>query len=264
MEGLAAAAGTELHYLYGFLRSSTALPALEGVEPGAMVSAVICGDLACAVSLVPADAYRQPGHARDERWLAPRALRHHDVLSALHRVTTVLPLRFGSLCGTEDDVRAILAERHGALLNLLATFDGRDEWTLRMAADTAAIVDRCERESPELQALREREAGIPEGRAYFLRKHRASRAATLVSDTMAAIEDAVLERLARLALPIVRGRRLTPRAFADAAVLVGRGALPALKEALVDLEGEQAWCELRFALVGPWPAYSFAPAVGGN
>ena len=95
----------------------------------------------------------------------------------------------------------------------------------------------------------------------FVRKQRANVAAALASQTLAALEDQVIERLG---LPVVRGRRTVAGALAEAALLVGRDSVDALKAALADLEAEQAWCGLRFAIVGPWPPYSFVPALDGN
>ena len=262
MESLTADPDVErLHYLYGFVDARAPLPAVDGVEPDAPVFAIASDGVACVVSLVPARDYGGSGAARDEHWLAPRALRHHEVLSALHRVTTVLPLRFGASCASSADVRALLADRQATLRERLSAFHGMDEWTLRITADAAAIADRLERESPVLIELRERAATLPEGRAYFVRKQRANAAAALASQTLAAIEDEVI---GRLGLPVVRGRRAVAGAFAEAALLVGRDGVDALKAALADLEAEQAWCGLRFAIVGPWPPYSFVPALGGN
>lgn len=250
-----------LTYLYGFVRSTAPLPSLEGIEPGTQVFAIAAGAVACAVSLVPAAEYREGGRGCDKDWIAPRALRHHDVLMALHQATTVLPLRFGSLCEHEHDVRTLLAGRCDALLSALSALDDRDEWTLRIAADAAAIEKRCQRESPVLAVLHARESGLPAGQAYFVRKQRAGVTAALVSETMAAIEDATVERLSAFALPTIRGRR-TARAFSETALLVDRGHLAALKAALTAVERDYAWCGLRAALVGPWPPYSFAPALG--
>jgi hypothetical protein len=247
--------------LYGFVDARAPLPAVEGVEPDTPVFAIASDGVACVVSLVPARDYGQSGAARDEHWLAPRALRHHEVLSAVHRVTPVLPLRFGASCASGADVRALLADRQATLREKLSAFQGTDEWTLRMTADAGAIADRLERESPALIELRERAATLPDGRAYFVRKQRASTAAALASQALAAIEDDVI---GRLGLPAVRGRRAVAGAFAEAALLVGRAGVDALKAALADLEAEQAWCGLRFAIVGPWPPYSFAPALDGN
>lgn len=262
MEGLTRRPGADcLHYLYGFLRSAAALPAIDGVEAGTRVFAVAYGDLACAASLVPAEDYDPGDGPPAHDWLAPRAIRHHQVLSTLHGVTTVLPLRFGALCGTEDDVRALVADRRDVLLNVLASLDGRDEWTLRMSADAAAIDARSERESPALAALGDRASEASAGCAYFLRKQRERAAAALAVEARTAIEDAVFGALAPLGCAAVRGRRGAD-GFVESSLLVERDRREAVHGVLADLEDRQAWCGLRFALVGPWPPYSFAPAIG--
>jgi len=261
VEGLAPQPGDErLHYLYGFVESSAPVPDLEGVEPGAPVFAIAAGGVACVVSTVPAGDYRQSGSWRDERWLAPRALRHHAVLCALHGVTTVLPLRFGALCAGRDDVRALMAERREALGDLLSAFRGKDEWTLRIAADAGAIADRVERESPAVIDMHARAQALPAGQAYFLRKQHGHAVAALVSQTIAGFEAALIERLG---LAVVRGRRTAAPASAEMAVLVDRDGLGAVKAALADLETDAAWCALHTTLIGPWPAYRFVPAALG-
>ena len=99
--------------------------------------------------------------------------------------------------------------------------------------DAEAIAGLIERESAAVIALREREVALPEGRAYFVRKQRMRLVATLISERLAVLEDAVGDRLAGLGVPLVRMRRSPENpgnALTDAPLLVDRGALDALKD----------------------------------
>lgn len=255
--------GVVLH-LYGFVLASLRLPWLTGIDPETAVFLIPCGDVSCAVSRVREAAYAAPAAGDDSdptAWLTARALRHHNVITQLHAAGGVLPLKFGTICRDEADVRSLLADLHDTLTNLLVTVAQKDEWTLKISADPAAIAERRERESPAFAALRQAEAAMPEGRAYFARKQRAQAAATGVAAWLAVLDDAICERLAQLAVPVIRTERAGSGGIRDTALLVDRGSMDGIAGALAALQDEHAWCGLSFALSGPWAPYSFVPAL---
>lgn len=269
MESLVSPLADTILYLYGFVRASAPMPPIAGIEPGSTVFLVAVGDAACAASYVPGSIYQspEPRVAPPSEWLTRRAVRHHEVIEALHATGGVLPLKFGSLCQTGDDLRDLLNDLRPAIADRLDRVAGKDEWTLKSTVDAEAIAGQIERESTQVIALHEREAALSEGRAYFVRKQRMRLVATLISERLAALEDAVGDRLARLDIPVVRMRRSPdspPAALIDAALLVDRQCLDRLKETLIDLQVEHAACGLRVTLVGPWPPYSFVPALGST
>lgn len=259
MEGL----GGHLLYLYGFVRPSMAVPRIEGVEEGSDIfliesadARIAPADVACAASLVPAEAYeRAPGERPAEQleWVTPRALRHHAVVGALHAAGTVLPLQFGAVCRTADDVRQLIADLQPVLSDLLDKLHNKDEWTLRATADDAVITARCEA-APQVMALKAVESGLTDGRAYFARKQRAKVLADLVAGTIASAQEDAYARLAPLAADV----RQTSR---HSALLVDRTAFDDVASRLAELQAVQAGLGLTFELVGPWPPYSFAPAL---
>ena len=245
-----------LLYIYGFVRAPMTFDRIEGVEEGSEVFFIESAGVACAASFVPAEAYeRAPGERPAEQleWVTPRALRHHAVVSALHGEGTVLPLQFGTVCRNAADARQVVADLQPALSNLLDTLDNKDEWTLRATADAAAIAARCEA-APEMTALKVVESDLPDGRAYFARKQRAKVLADLVAQTIASAQDDAYARLAPLAADVVRTSR-------HSALLVDRAAVEAVASRLAGLQAVHGGLGLTFELVGPWPPYSFAPAL---
>ena len=267
MEGIDTRGGERLLYLYGFVSAAARLPPLEGIEPGAAVFLVPSQDVACAASVVNADDYRPSVEGdRTERaaWVTARAVRHHEVVAKLHEAGGVLPLKFGTTCASEADVRGMLDGLAGTLRDLLAMLARRDEWTLKMSADIPAITERLERETPSLLAMRAAENALPEGRAYFARKQRTRAVGEQVARVVRQIEDAVCDRLSAAGLAVTRPRRVadgSDRGLPDAAVLVDRNGLDALKATLAALQAEHAASSLSFTLVGPWPPYSFVAAL---
>jgi Gas vesicle synthesis protein GvpL/GvpF len=269
MESLASPAADTLLYLYGFVRASAPMAPIAGIEPDSAVFLVADGDVACAASCVPGRVYQTPESrvAPRSEWVTRRAIRHHEVIQALHAAGGVLPMKFGSLCQTRDDLRDMVAELRPTIGELLDRFAGKDEWTLKTTVDAEAIGGRIERESAQVIALQECIAALPEGRAYFVRKQRARLVTTLTSQRLAALEDAIGDRLAGVGIPLVRLRRAPESpaaALTDAGLLVDPGGLERLKETLIDLQVEHAACGVGFTLVGPWPPYSFVPALGSG
>ena len=247
--------GTAL-YLYGIVAHPAALPPCDAVEDGTPID-VIAGDrVACVVSSVRACDYAPAATGRDAAeqlaWVTPRAWRHHDVVRRLHTTTTVIPLKFGTLCETADDVRNLLARCAEPICAMLDRFHGRDEWTLSIRIDAARVTGRFERDDPELRALCAEELTVPEGRAFFIRKKRHQRVTALLARELAATTCAVHARIAgyvdsaeeQAAAPVTT-------------LLVDRARFDDLAACLADLEAEQAINGLALELRGPWAPYSF-------
>src|SRR5207302_9084304 len=108
-------------------------PALERL-PG--VEIIRRGSLAALVREVPLEDFDEailPERLNDRAWLERNARAHEDVLEAAAAITTVVPLRFGTIYRSPDQVAKLLDERAG---ELAATLDrvrghvalGRKAW----------------------------------------------------------------------------------------------------------------------------------------
>jgi hypothetical protein len=255
-----------LLYLYGFVPLPFDMPKIPGVDADTDVFLLACEDFGCAASVVDAGEYQpeEPrGAAEQLAWVAPRACRHHEVLRTLHAATTVIPLKFGTLCAGIDQARAILSGRRAAIADLVARFEGKDEWTLAMSVDEASIGAVLQRTSAELQALDSDARRLPGGHAYFARKRLQKATADLVARAVADVERDVSERLDGLLLdvsPFARESRANDGRL-TAAALVSRDRFAAFEAALADLEAHHGAARLTFELGGPWPPYTFASAI---
>jgi hypothetical protein len=257
VETAAALSRPAVLYLYGLVAPKADLSGLAAVEEGADIFLVALNDVACAVSAVPAGAYEQPAAdasaAEQLEWVTPRAWRHHEILRRLHVAGTVVPLKFGTLCGTKAEVEELLRRLRSPIVQLLAHFDGKDEWTLKVCHDAAAHAAGLQAEEPDLIALQEEIQRLPEGRAYFTRKKLQRATADLVAERFAAVEQRVLERVAAAGFDVGvsegQGRGVP--------VLVERSRFAGLETILAELEAEHVGAHVTFELVGPWPPYSF-------
>jgi hypothetical protein len=257
-------------YLYGFVSLPVQVPALTGVEENAPVFLVEYADIGCAVSLVSASAYQRDDRSAQDQfeWVTPRAWQHHDVVQRLHASTSVLPLKFGTLCPSLDDVRTMLRDRHVAIGEQLARIAGKDEWTLRVTIARAAFAEHLQASEAALIALKETEKRLPEGRAYFARKALQQATSDLADVKLAALENQLFDELSPLHLQILpldapTGPSAAPAqlCIAHAALLVERTAFDALELRLAAFEAKYGEPPVTCELLGPWPPYSFASAL---
>jgi hypothetical protein len=251
-------------YLYGIVRRQDLdLSAVAGVESGRAVRLVEDGELACAVSFVPSADYRQEAigaHGEQLDWLAPRAIRHQQVIDYLRQAGTVVPLRFGTLCAAAGDVRHILEARRDLLLRLLTSFEGRDEWGVKIHVNADLIGQAIESDAADPAPA------ASEGAAYFLRKKRQKLAQERTTVRLAELDAEIYALLLPCA---VEGRKRTcqnsdpPQVLVlNAALLVDRDQASALAEAVGRLEAQYQNYGLAAELSGPWAPYNFCGDLG--
>ena len=230
-------------YVYGVTGHDLAdLGGLRGVDDQP-VQLLGEGDLRVAASAA-SERVRALEHA-DPQDVLTAVTRHDEVLVALNREGTVLPVRFGTVLPDEDAVADLLADPHGRVAAALAHVHEAEEWVVAVTAPTDDSDDTDDTADEELSP----------GQAYFAKRRRADhsrrqRRAAVV--TAARDLDDHLQDLARDMVPM----ELTdPEMVARGAYLVPRRARGAFLDhverttpGVVDVQG-------------PLPPYRFTGAV---
>jgi len=138
-------------YLYGITKShssaGTSRFVRQGGVKGADVEQIVEGPLAAVVSRVAAKKLRP-----DRTNLAA----HHQVLRDLTEHGTVLPTAFGTIAGSEQELRALLCRNQSKLLPLFERLEGKVEMTLKVYWDTTNIFEFFVAQHDELKAMRDR------------------------------------------------------------------------------------------------------------
>ena len=260
-----------LLYLYGLVPAAAELKGVAGVDNASNVFFVRHEEVACAVSFVPSQEYQDSdGRNPTEQleWVMPRAWRHHEVLSHLHTAGAVVPLKFGTVCPTEHDVRAMLSRLRASILDLLVRFGGKDEWTLTVSVDRDALTSVLQSEDPRLSALCREAESLAGGRAYMLRRKLEQATAAVAAEKLAALEEVLFRRLFTAGLvsasiePTPKQPPTGTQLFINAALLLERHRFTDLEANLATFEEEHDTLRLRAHLTGPWPPYSFATTFG--
>jgi hypothetical protein len=135
-------------FVYGVTAgSSIPIPPIDGVD-SEPVGTLAHGGLAALISPISKTELR----AADVR-------AHWRVLERAFEHAAVLPVRFGTVMESEDEVRGRLLEPNEArLTELLETMDGLIQLNVRGRYDEEGLLRETLRESPALARLRERAA----------------------------------------------------------------------------------------------------------
>ena len=201
----------------------------------------------------------------DVQWLAPRAAAHEAVVLAAGARATVLPLRFGAVFSSAHALDATLTAARGIITEFLAAHRNAAELTLRVEVDLAAV-----RTPPAAPPPR------PSGAAYLsARKAQITTPAQPDPATLAAASlasSALQHTLASLAAspaPPTLLRLGEPRtAKADGKHITRLPVLLAMPDgpdrllaAAHSASASLASKGITVSVTGPWPLYSFTPAI---
>ncbi len=202
----------------------------------------------------------------DLAWLAPRAFRHEAVVEHVMGQSPVLPARFATLFSSLDSLRRFILEYRDAITRYFEQLGDQREWAVK------GLLDRT--------LARERSTEAPDrppgpltdspGQSYLHKKRTAAKAVEQTSQWLrAACENAAAELEQQASA--FRERQLWNGSDSDApaevilnwAFLVPGGAEADFRRLVTRLDEQHRASGLSFALSGPWPPYSFAPALDG-
>ncbi len=198
--------------------------------------------------------------ARDVEWLGALGYRHQEVMAALMRGGTVIPLRAFTLFGSESLLRARLHDDRERFEKILERLTGKQEWTLRIELDPERWSEALIRRVPLLRDLAAQAESAATGKAFLLRKKideakkHASREAEL--ELTAEVEQAVLGRL--VCDTVAESREQREGAFPQINLLMQRDEESRLQQLVQELTDRYIVDGVSFSLNGPWPPYTFS------
>ncbi|HEV7920168.1 MAG TPA: GvpL/GvpF family gas vesicle protein [Thermoanaerobaculia bacterium] len=254
---------THVLYVYAVGRAGHPLPeGVEAVDGSERVDCFQDGDLCAFHTKVEAEEFSQEGidrRAGDIEWLGAIGYRHQNVMAALMRGGTIVPLRAFTLFRSQSSLHEWLQSGREQLGKVLGRLEGKQEWTLRIELEaqkwSEALVGRVE----ALKALQAEIETAGAGKAFLLRKKldearkQASREAE--QQLVAEVESEILAKLACESVAESRERR--EGAFPQINVLINRDEESRLQELREELAQRYGHEGVTLALTGPWPPYTF-------
>ncbi|HZV02803.1 MAG TPA: GvpL/GvpF family gas vesicle protein [Planctomycetota bacterium] len=240
-------AGNRGKYVYCIIRSSEFLrfgPIGLGSEPSD-VHTINHRDLAAVVSDTPMgiqDATRE------------NVLAHQKVNETVMREHTVIPLAFGTVFRTRDDIVALLKSAYDAFSDVLTKMQNKLEFGLKVLWDRDQMIKDIESEDEDVRRLKN-EISSQKGSTYFARMQYGrlvdaalqSRSERYVADIFTALRDVCVASRSN--------KPIGDKMILNAAFLVSRDKESAFDARVKEIGAR--YDKLTFNYTGPWPPYNF-------
>ncbi|HEY0839808.1 MAG TPA: GvpL/GvpF family gas vesicle protein [Vulgatibacter sp.] len=257
-------------YVYGFVPAGhEAEISSPGIDGSADVTALPLGEIAALVSpLAVEDLVDAEGNDRalDMDWVAPRALRHEQVVEEVMRRSPVLPLTFGVVFSSEQALSEAVGPHQRRISEFLDFIADKQEWAVKVYADAGKVREYLEHS----QGMRERLERPPEspGARYFHQKRLVRDLDRLAVDERRDAADRIRQELAPDAIE-VKSLRLSPRELTgrqddmvmNSAFLEQADDVESFTERVRRLADEYEPRGFTIEATGPWPPYSFSPRL---
>jgi hypothetical protein len=243
----AAANVTRGKYVYCIIRASQALkfgPIGIGTEP-AEVHSVGFKEIAAVVSDTPIEVF----DATRENVLA-----HERVNETVMRTHTVIPMSFGSVFKTHNDILELLRGAYDAFVDVLSKMEGKLEFGLKVLWDRDAIIREIENEDDDVRRLKD-EISSQKGSTYFARMQYGRLIDSALEGRSERYVSDIFERLRAVSVASRANKPIGDKMIMNGAFLVSRKGESQFDAKVKEIGARYE--NLTFKYTGPWPPYNF-------
>jgi len=184
------------------------------------------------------------------------ALAHEHAIETVMKEFTVIPMSFGTIFRTEDDVVEFLKDTSDALQDVLRKLRDKIEFGLKVNWDPETVLKEVEQESEDIRRLKEEILSNRLASTYFARMQ----LGRLVEQALAERSDAyvreVYDHLRDCATASRHNKPIGDKMILNAAFLVEREKSTEFDQRVQEI-AQRYEGKLRFQYTGPWPPYNF-------
>jgi Mg2+ and Co2+ transporter CorA len=215
-----------------------------GAEP-AEVHTINFKDIAAVVSDTPLEVY----DATRENVLA-----HERVNEMVMRDFTVIPMSFGTVFKTREDIIELLRGAYDAFRDVLLKMQDKVEFGLKILWDRDVVVREIEREDDDVRRLK-KEITSQKGSTYFARVQYGRLVDQALQSRSERYVNEIFDALRDVSVASRANKPIGDKMIMNAAFLVARD-----KESAFDTKIKAIgvrYDKLTFKYTGPWPPYNF-------
>ena len=247
-EESAAGSPEEGKYVYCIIRHQAAREFGEiGIGGSARVYTVHHEDLAAVVSDTPIVIYDPTRE---------NVLAHEFVNETVMREFTVIPMSFGTLFRSEEDVGQLLRSTYEAFTDVLEKMKDKIEFGVQIRWDRERVVESIEHDNDEIRKLKDEITRNASSSTYFARMQLGRLIEGALEESAGRYVATVHEELKRVSVASRSNKVIGDRMIMNAAFLVNRSDEKAFDEAVKELSRRYEHL-LVFKYTGPWPPYNF-------
>jgi gas vesicle protein GvpL/GvpF len=218
-----------------------------GIGGHSRVYTVHHGDLAAVVSDTPIVIYDPTRE---------NVLAHEFVNETVMREFTVIPMSFGTVFRSEEDVSELLRSTYQAFTDVLDKMRDKIEFGLKILWDRDKVVANIESENDEIRRLKDEITRNAASSTYFARMQLGRLIEGALEETSNRYVSEVHDALKPVAVASRSNKVIGDRMILNAAFLVDRGRSEEFDERVRDVSRKYEDL-LTFKYTGPWPPYNF-------
>jgi hypothetical protein len=235
-------------YVYCIIRSDRAREfGSIGIGGGQRVYTVSFESLAAVVSDTPIVIYDPTRE---------NVLAHEFVNETVMREHTVIPMSFGTVFRSEDDVSELLRSTHQAFSDVLDKMRDKIEFGLKILWERDRVIANIELENDEIRRLKDEISRHTASSTYFARMQLGRLIEGALEQMSTRYVADVHEALKPVAVASRSNKPIGDLMILNAAFLVDRAQEAAFDERVKEVSRKYEDL-LRFKYSGPWPPYNF-------
>jgi len=234
-------------YVYCIIQSNKPLKLGQSTiaDEVADVYTVNYKDLAAVVSDVPIGALDSTRE---------NVLAHEHVNETVMRDHTVIPMSFGTIFKTREDIVELLRSAYDAFGDVLSKMQNKLEFGLKVLWDRDAVIRELEEEDEDIRRLKS-EIGSQRGSTYFARMQYGRLIEAGLERWAEHYVSGILENLRDVAVAARVNKPIGDKMILNGAFLVSRDKERAFDSRVKRVAAQHE--RLTFKYTGPWPPYNF-------
>jgi hypothetical protein len=243
------AAGESGRYVYGILQSRDRIDfgkiGIGGA--GAMVYTVNYLDIAAVVSNTSVYIFDPTRE---------NALAHEHVIETVMKTYTIIPMSFGTVFRTDNDIREVLKSIYSSLKDVLHQMSGKLEFGLKVNWDRDSIIEDIQQDDEEIRKFHQEIVRKHLQSTYLARMQLGRMIDKALAERSIGYVREIYEALRGVCVASRDNQPIGNKMIMNSAFLVERDREPEFDEAVNGIAKKYGQ-RLKFKYTGPWPPYNF-------
>ncbi len=214
---------------------------------GELVYAVTHGDISAVVSRTAVFIFDPTRE---------NALAHEHVIETVMKSHTIIPMSFGTVFRTDDDIREVLRSIYPSVKDVLKQMAGKVEFGLKVNWDRDQVVDEFKRDHDEIHRFHQEITRKHLQSTYFARMQLGRMIEKALAERSAEYVREIYEGLRAICVASRDNKPIGDKMIMNAAFLIERERESEF-DAAVNRIARKFGDRLNFKYTGPWPPYNF-------
>jgi hypothetical protein len=241
--------GVEGRYVYGIIQGSQPTTfgktGIGGV--GETVYTIHNGDVAAVVSKTAVFIFDPTRE---------NALAHEHVIETVMKSHTIIPMSFGTVFRTDQDIKAVLKSIYPSLQDVLKQMAGKLEFGLKVTWDRDRVIEELKRDHEEIHRFHIELTKKHLQSTYFARMQLGRMIDKALAERSADYVREIYDALRSICVASRDNKPIGDKMIMNAAFLIDRNR-EADFDAAVNKVAHKFSDRLNFKYTGPWPPYNF-------